>query len=484
MKDNFEEKTLSELCYERFASWSGMVKLRSSTSGAAQYLEEGHKFPDLKILRKISAEQTERVRKVEEMRTEIMEAKQTSAAYPVGGFEHHTAQMVLQHNVWEIEAMLWKGNAIEYGNQKNSQQQVSEAEKYVAKGDIALGAMLAHIRITIDHNLEILVDEAMVANMGDKSVQINVALDSIKEVMRGDSTLVREKLRTKLSNVKHVAKMKNIPALMDVISGINIKHKQSMEMFQGQATIRQSDLKRQMSQCIKDSDDKDVEYINIRIKTMSEDTPWEEVKKMVKEEMVRAHINSKYEVGAGSDGSTGSGKKDDMVSLAAKVTSMEKQLANPRGGRGVGVPGRGYNGGRGAGGRGNNGGQGAGGSGYNGGRGTGGRGIDGGRRRGDQRGGRGEPSGGRGGGRAFAGNGSQECWKWTDTGECPYGESCRFSHEFGKPAVERGYQRSAREKADTKRTREETKAYNAGSDSDKSGASGASRGGSPHPNKK
>jgi hypothetical protein len=167
-------------------------------------------------------------------------------------------------------------------------------------------------------------------------------------------------------------------------------------MFGGESTIRKSDLKRQLSQSIKNSEDKDLAYINIRIKGMGEDTEWDEVKKAVKEEMVSAAIGSKHDVGSDTDGSGGGSKKDELVALTAKVASMESRMANPKGGRGGGARGRGPGGaqGRGPGGRGNEG------RGY-----SGGRGYDGGRGRGEQRGGRGESRGGGGGGRAFASNG-------------------------------------------------------------------------------
>jgi hypothetical protein len=167
-------------------------------------------------------------------------------------------------------------------------------------------------------------------------------------------------------------------------------------MFGGESTIRKSDLKRQLSQSIKNSEDKDLAYINIRIKGMGEDTEWDEVKKAVKEEMVSAAIGSKHDVGSDTDSSGGGSKKDELVALTAKVASMESRMANPKGGRGGGARGRGPGGaqGRGPGGRGNKG------RGY-----SGGRGYDGGRGRGEQRGGRGESRGGGGGGRAFAGNG-------------------------------------------------------------------------------
>ena len=246
-------------------------------------------------------------------------------------------------------------------------------------------------------------------------------------------------------------------------------------MFGGESTIRKSDLKRQLSQSIKNSEDKDLAYINIRIKGMGEDTEWDEVKKAVKEEMVSAAIGSKHDVGSDTDGSGGGSKKDELVALTAKVASMESRMANPKGGRGGGARGRGPGGaqGRGPGGRGNEG------RGY-----SGGRGYDGGRGRGEQRGGRGESRGGGGGGRAFAGNGVGECWKWTDTGECEYGDSCRFKHTFGKPASERPKPGDGKERTELKRTRDEANAYNANNDSDASGASGAKRGGSPHPNRK
>ena len=397
MKDNFEEKPLTELCYDRYASWDVRMKLRCSTTGAALYLTEGHEFPNVRNLRRISAQQTARITRMEEMRTEIMEKQQIMTANPGDGLEANTARMVILYVETEMDDLRWKGDAIEYGNQRNTQHQVSEAEKYIAKGDVALGAMLSQIKSTIDNNLEVLVDEAMIANMEDKAAQINSALARIKEVMRGDATAVKEKLRAKLGEIKQVGKISQIPALMDKISAINIKHKQSMDMFGGQSTIRQSDLKRQLSKCLKGSVDKDVEFINYRIKTMAEDTDWDSVKKMVKDEMVKAAIDSKYDVGGASDGSGGSGKKSEFVALAAKVSGMEKQLATQRGSRGGGAIGRGT-GGRGEGGRGRGAAS----------QGAGGRGHDGGRGRGDQRGGKGDSSGDRGAGRPFAGTGRDE----------------------------------------------------------------------------
>jgi hypothetical protein len=478
MKDNFEEKPLTELCFDRYASWNVKMKLRSSTTGAALYLVEGHEFPNVRNLRRTSAQQTARITRMEEMRTELMGNQQIIAANPADGEEAHMARMVILYNETEMENLRWKGDAIEYGNQRNTQHQVSEAEKYIAKGDVALGAMLSQIRSTIDNNLEVLVDEAMIGNMEDKAAQINSALASIKEVMRGDATAVKEKLRAKLGDIKNVTKISQIPRLMDKISAINIKHKQSMDMFGGQSTIRPADLKRQLTKCLKGSGDEDVKYINICIKTMEEDTEWDRVKKMVKDELVKAAIDSHHEVGGASDGSEGSGNKGEFVALAAKVTGLEKQMASQRGGRGGGAMGRGQ-GGRGDGERGRGAAS----------QGTGGRGYDGGRGRGDQRGGRGDSSGDRGAGRSgagrpFAGTGKGECWEWTDKGSCRFGDVCKFSHKFGDPAAERGNQGSGGAKLGVKRDNTDTIAYGADQDSDASGASGKERGGSPYPHKK
>jgi hypothetical protein len=478
MKDSFEEKPLTELCFDRYASWHVTMKLRSSTTGAALYLVEGHEFPNVRNLRRNSAQQTARITRMEEMRTELMGNQQIIAANPMQGEETRMAQMIIIYNESEIENMRWKGDAVEYGNQRTNQQQVSEADKYIAKGDVALGAMLSQIRSTIDNNLEVLVDEAMIGNMEDKAAQINTAMASIKEVMRGDATAVKEKLRTKLGDIKGVTKLSQIPKLMDKISAISIKHRQSMEMFGGQSTIRPADLKRQLTKCLKGSGDEDVKYINICIKTLEEDTSWDRVKKVVKDELVKAAIGSHQEVGGASDGSEGSGNKGDFVALAAKVSGLEKQLAGQRGGKGGGATGR-REGGRGDGGRGRGAAS----------QGMGGRGSDGGRGRGDQRGGRGESSGDRGAGRSgagkpFAGTGKGECWEWTDKGTCRFGEGCKFSHQFGAPAAHRGNQGSGGAKVGSKRDGADTVAYGADQDSDASGSSGKERGGSPYPNKK
>jgi hypothetical protein len=457
MKDNFEENPITELCYSRYAAWANMINLRSSTSGAAQYLEDEHEFPDVKALRKASVEQSDRILRVEETRNDIQRAEQVMGEVEPGSMDHNAQTAVKDYSESVMKAEIWKGNTIEYGNERTYQQRVTEAEKYIAKGDIAMGVLIAHIKLTIDRNLEVLVDHAMITHITDKAAQIRVALASIKGIMRGDSMLVREKMRTNLNNIKPIGKMKQLSELMSGISEIEIKHRQSVDMFGGESTIRKADLKRQLSLSIKNSNDKDLVYINIVIKGMKDDTEWDDVKKAVKEEMVRAAVGSSKDIGSDTDESTAGGQKDEMVALTARTAGNSQQgrgQSNSRG-RGQGGPA---------------------------GQGPGGR--SGGRGRGDQRGGRGGQKGGGGGGRAFASNGMGECWKWTDKGECEYGDKCRFKHTFGVAAADRPPRKPSSDKTTDKRPRDEGSSYSADNDSDGSAMSGAERGGSPYPHKK
>jgi hypothetical protein len=463
MKDNFEENPITELCYSRYASWANMVNLRSSTSGAAQYLEDGHVFPDIKALRRASVAQLERIRRVEEIRNEIQRADQMIGETAVGSMDHNAQTAVKEFSENALRAEIWKGNSVEYGNERTYQQRVTEAEKYATKGDIAMGVLIAHIKMTIDKNLEVLVDHAMITHITDKAAQIRVALESIKGIMKGDSMLVREKMRTNLNNIKPISKVKQLSELMSGISEIEIKHRQSVDMFGGESTIRKADLKRQLSQSIRNSNDKDLVYINIVIKGMKDDTEWEDVKKAVKEEMVRAAVGSSKDVGSDTEDSGAGDKREGMIALTAKVAVIERRLANSQRGRGQGSSrGRGQGGapGRGQGGR------------------------DGGRGRGDQRSGRNMQRAAGGGDRAFAANGMGECWKWNDTGECEYGDKCRFNHSLGVATTDRPQRKQDKDKTPVKRPREEMSAYNADNESEGSTASGATRGGSPHPFKK
>ena len=467
MKENYEEKPITELCYGRYAGWDNEMKLRSSTSGAAQYLATGHVFPDVKRLRRESEAQSKRIQDAEEMITEITRAQQEIDRNPVDSTESRVAKIVKTYNEDMFGTLIWKENVVEYGNERTYQQRVIEAEKYIAKGDIALGVLLGHIKLTIDHNLERIVEQAIMDNMEDKSVQIRVALERIKAVMKGDSVLVREKMRANLSNIRPITKMKDIPQLLDKISEVNNKHFQSMNMFGGESTIRQSDLKRQLSECIKESENKDVAFINIRIKGMSKESTWEEVKAAVKEEMVSAAVG-RNDGGSDSDNSGGSGKRNGnsgMVALNAKMGSMEKRLNLMSGGS--------YSRGRGNGGR------------APGGRGNGGRGGRDGQRggRGDgQRGGRGDGSGSRGGGRAYMGNGVGECFQWVDNkGECSFGDQCKFKHSIGKEKAGGIKPDDVREDRSRKREEGGRKAYAANEESDASTDSAPTRGGSPYP---
>jgi hypothetical protein len=190
MKDNFKERPLTELCRDRHASWEVEMELRSSTAGAALYLVEGHKFPNVINLRQTSAQQMARIRKVEEKKMEIVEYEQIIAAEHANEEGVHTARIVIMYIEKEIENLQWKGDAAEYASHRNTQRQVYKAIKYIKQGEAALEEMISHIKSTTNDNLKALVDEARIENREDKAAQIKSALDKITEVMWGKATKV------------------------------------------------------------------------------------------------------------------------------------------------------------------------------------------------------------------------------------------------------------------------------------------------------
>jgi hypothetical protein len=193
LKQNFEEKPLTELCQDRHALWETEMELRSSVAGAALYIIEGHKSPNLTNMRQKSALQRDRIRKVAWKKMEIVEQEELVIAEQENREEARRARVTIIYIETEIANLQWKGDEEEYAIYCNMERQISKAIKYVRKGEEAMEEVIVHIISTVNNTLKALVNEAEKANRKDKAAQIRSARNKIAESIWGKVKVEEEK---------------------------------------------------------------------------------------------------------------------------------------------------------------------------------------------------------------------------------------------------------------------------------------------------